>query len=88
MIAIDQLRRLLRYDEDTGCFIWLVQRTGYSKIGKIAGVGWHARARKWQAQIGVHGKIVYLGLFYDVDAASTVYANAASQFFGEFARRA
>lgn len=34
-----------------------------SNSSGITGVKWHARARKWQAQITVDGREVYLGLF-------------------------
>ena len=50
------------------------------------GVGWNANAGKWQVQIGVHGKVFYLGLFDNIEAASNAYAKAATRFFGEFAR--
>ena len=159
MIAVDRLRALLRYDPDTGNFIWLVKTTrraagevagktchGYVQIqldgrqylahrlawlfvhgewprGEIdhvngckadnrlanlrlatrsqnqannglssrnrtgrKGVGWNKNAGKWQVQIGVKGKIIYLGLFDDIDAASRAYGDAASVYFGEFAR--
>jgi hypothetical protein len=163
MITLDELRTFVRYDQDTGNFVWLVKRPGnnFSGVGKVAGrisnqgyvqvqingrryqghrlawlyvrgewpsgeidhingckadnrfvnlrsatrsqnqannsvslrnrsgrkgVGWNAKVGKWQVQIGVRGKIIYLGLFDDIDMASNVYAKAATSFFGEFAR--
>lgn len=49
------------------------------------GVCWNKQVKKWQAQIKVEGKTIYLGLFaVELDAAEA-YAKAAKQHFGEFA---
>jgi len=50
------------------------------------GVVWNKNVGRWQAQIGVRGKLVYLGLYDDIEVASNAYAKAASQFFDKFAR--
>lgn len=47
------------------------------------GVHWHAN--KWQAQIRVNGKGIYLGLFDDPALAHAAYMAAAREHFGEFA---
>lgn len=41
---------------------------------------------KYRAQIKVRGKTIHLGTFEDPLAAYEVYATAAVQYFGEFAR--
>ena len=49
------------------------------------GVTWHKKAQKWQAQIGVKGKCVYLGQFTEKQRAIEAYIRAATEHFGEFA---
>lgn len=43
---------------------------------------------KYQAQIKVSGRNIYLGVFEDEAAAAEAYARAAKQHYGEFARSA
>ena len=43
------------------------------------GVSWYKRDEKWQAQIGVDGKVIHLGLFDDKEAAHQVYVNKATE---------
>lgn len=50
------------------------------------GVAWHRRQSKWVASIKVRGRQKHLGYFDDKRAAASAYADAASRFFGEFAR--
>ncbi len=38
----------------------------------VVGVYWNQAANKWQAQIGVNGKLKYLGLFTDLEEAALV----------------
>lgn len=49
------------------------------------GVCWHATLRKWQAEIRVNGRKVYLGVFSEIDAARAAYEAAANLYFGQFA---
>jgi hypothetical protein len=53
----------------------------------IRGVCWNRHRKKWVAQIGVDGKIIYLGAFADKAAAATAYAAANRQHFGSFGGR-
>jgi hypothetical protein len=52
----------------------------------LKGVSWHARGRKWRAQIVVNGKCRHLGLFDCPAAAHAAYLAATEKFFGEYAR--
>jgi hypothetical protein len=52
---------------------------------RYKGVRWHRATEKWEARIGVAGKLKYLGLFTSEEAAALAYAEAASKAFGEFA---
>lgn len=55
---------------------------------KMKGVTWHPRGGKWQAQITVNRKTVYLGVFADPADAHDAYSEAAKKHFGKFARTA
>lgn len=45
----------------------------------FCGVVWHSKAKKWQAQIGVNGKMVYLGTFSDREDAILARKKANSE---------
>ena len=49
------------------------------------GVSWHRRYGKWQAQIRVNGKLIFLGYFECLDAAAAAYDNAAIEHHRDFA---
>lgn len=49
------------------------------------GVTWNKSARKWQAQIMVRSKPLYLGVYEDALIAAAVYQDAARKHFGDFA---
>jgi len=53
---------------------------------RYKGVAWHARGKKWVAQITVEYRNVYLGLFATEEEAAKAYNIAALKHHGEFAR--
>jgi hypothetical protein len=62
------------------------QRRRKDNTSGYKGVVWHKRERRWQAQIQVEGKCLYLGGFDDPKDAAQAYNVAAFTHFGEFAR--
>lgn len=52
------------------------------------GVTLHRQLGKFQAQIKVQGKNIYLGVYDTAEAANAAYALAAEKHFGAFARSA
>jgi len=52
----------------------------------LKGVTWHKKDRRWQAQITVDRRYIFLGQFSSEQEAHEVYAEAAQKYFGEFAR--
>lgn len=50
------------------------------------GVYFHTNKNKYQAQIKVNGRMIYLGLFENVKNAARAYNNAAARYYGEFAK--
>jgi hypothetical protein len=53
---------------------------------RFKGVSWHKKSNKWQALIGVNGKVIHLGHFDDEIEAAKKYDMAALLWFGRFAR--
>lgn len=56
------------------------------KSSRFKGVSWHAKDKRWRAQIAVNGTRVHLGQFTDEREAAFAYNKAAVLYFGEFAR--
>ena len=50
------------------------------------GVAWNKTKDAWQATIQVSGKSIYLGRFPTKEEAHEAYRQAATKYFGEFAR--
>ena len=61
-------------------------RSRKTNTSGFKGVSYHIRVRKYVAQIGHNGKIIYLGQFDDPAIAHQAYAEAARRLYGEFAR--
>ena len=53
---------------------------------KYKGVWWNTRPGRWQADITVNGRKVYIGKYDDEMTAARAYDAAALRYFGEFAR--
>jgi hypothetical protein len=53
---------------------------------KYKGVSYHKRHNKWYAQIRINGKRIYIGVFKDEIDAAKAYNEAATRYFGEFAK--
>lgn len=51
------------------------------------GVCWNKQARKWQASIGVNGRLKHLGLHDSAEKAHEAYCLAAHFLHGDFANR-
>ena len=62
------------------------QRTPKDNTSGYKGVCWNKASRKWQAQISVGGRTVYLGLFETAEQASSVYETEATRRRGVFHR--
>lgn len=57
-----------------------------SKTSRYKGVCWHKGAQRWQATIGIHRRMSWLGAFDTEVEAALAYDAAARELHGEFAR--
>ena len=61
------------------------QKVRCDNTSGFRGVYWQRRDGKWQAQIKVDSREIYLGLFHSPMVAALAYNAAAIKYFGEFA---
>lgn len=61
-------------------------RRAHGGTSRFKGVCWNKASEKWQADIRVSGRKIYLGLHENEEDAARAYDAAARQHFGEFAR--
>lgn len=53
--------------------------------GRLKGVSWSKKAKKWEARIRVYGKLLFLGYYGTEEEGARAYDSAAISHFGEFA---
>jgi hypothetical protein len=62
------------------------RRTGKNNTSGYKGVHWDKNRSKWSAQIGVAGKVLYIGRYESAELAYAAYCESAKRLHGEFAR--
>lgn len=60
------------------------KKIGRANTSGATGVTWHKRIGKWQAQIEMERKSIYLGVYSDLSDAVSARAEAARRYFGEW----
>lgn len=54
----------------------------------VRGVTWCKRTKKWMAQIGLNGRCLFLGRFFEISEAQAAREMAARHHHGEFSLHA
>lgn len=54
-------------------------------ISRFKGVVWHKRTKKWEARIGLNGKLIHIGYHTNEIEAAKAYDEKAKELFAEFA---
>lgn len=62
------------------------RKVNSNSVSGFKGVTWRAGRNRWLARITVNKRTVYLGLFKNPEDAYKAYCDAATKYFGEFAR--
>jgi hypothetical protein len=75
----NNLRAATRSQNGANCGKQQNNTTGFK------GVCWSKWAQKWQASIGVSGKVIHLGYWNSAIAAACAYNRAAHKYFGPYA---
>lgn len=60
------------------------RHVGLRNTSGAKGVVFHKQSRKWQAQIHTGKKSLYLGIFDNIEDASSAYVTASAMFHGQF----
>lgn len=55
-----------------------------NSTSKLKGVTWNKTGKKWQSQIKVEGKYIYLGIFEDKIEAYEAYCKACVKYHGDY----
>lgn len=55
-----------------------------SNASGFRGISWHKNKQAWIAQIGINGKLKYLGLYKNIDDAIDARIKAEKYYFGEY----
>lgn len=59
-----------------------------NNVSGCSGVCWSKRCKKWQVQVGINGRNIYLGMYEDKELADLVSVEAKSKYHREFAETA
>lgn len=63
----------------------LNKRVQTNSLTGIKGVRWNKKKNRYEPNITVHGKKIYLGRFERIEQAEKAYKEAAIKYFGEYA---
>lgn len=63
------------------------QQNAFNMGKNVKGVYWDRTRNKWRAYIGINGKDILLGRFYNLQDAIEAREKAACKYFGEFDAR-
>jgi hypothetical protein len=58
---------------------------GCNSTSGLKGASYHRASGKWQSNVRVHGRLIYLGLHPTRDEAHAAYVAASLRYFGPFA---
>lgn len=61
------------------------QTSRKNKSSRFRGVTWVKKVGRWQASIGIKGRVKFIGEFCDEKKAARAYDSAARKYFGRFA---
>lgn len=53
----------------------------------VTGVVWHKQKEKWQSQIKINNKNIFLGRYNNIESAIKARKDAEIKYFGEFIRK-
>lgn len=53
---------------------------------KYKGVSWKKSTNKWSSAIGINGRMIHLGYFFNEEDAARTYDNAVKKYFGEYGK--